>query len=339
MKRLEILFFMRGNKVDSMKATIYPLEFIPILKEKIWGGQKLNSILGKDLPQDNIGESWELSAVEGSESIISTGVYKGRSIVDLIKEFPEDILGKVVCRSFDTTFPLLFKFIDAKDDLSIQVHPNNELALERHGCLGKTEMWYIMQADSDAELVVGFNKDTNRQTYIDALEKKDLLPLLNEVKVEKGDVFFLETGTVHAIRAGVFLAEIQQSSDITYRVYDWNRKDKNGKSRDLHTDLALDAINYKASDAQVNYITIENQSNALVQSPFFTTNIIPLDGEMVVYHEGDCFKVYMCVEGDFKIKHQAETYYYKKGDTVLIPASMVDFKLIGKGSLLEIYIS
>lgn len=322
-----------------MKPTIYPLQFVPILKEKIWGGQKLNTILNKDLAQDNVGESWELSAVEGSESIISNGIYKGRSIVDLIKEFPEEILGKAVYFSFGTTFPLLFKFIDAKDDLSIQVHPNNKLALERHNCLGKTEMWYIMQADANAELVVGFNKDTDRQTYINALDKKDLLPLLNEVKVQKGDVFFLETGTVHAIRAGVFLAEIQQSSDITYRVYDWNRKDKDGNFRDLHTDLALDAINYQATNAKVNYVTIDNQRNALVKSPFFTTNIIPLDGEMAVYHVAEYFKVYMCVEGGFQIRYQFDTYEYTRGDTVLIPANMVDFKLIGKASLLEIYIS
>lgn len=339
MKPPEILFFMQGNKSDSMKATIYPLQFIPILKEKIWGGQKLNTLLNKNFTQDNIGESWELSAVEGSESIIANGVYQGRTIVDLLKEFPKEILGKAVYYSFGTTFPLLFKFIDAKDDLSIQVHPNNELALARHGCLGKTEMWYVMQADPNAELVVGFNKDTDKQTYINALEKKDLLPLLNEVKVQKSDVFFLETGTVHAIRAGVFLAEIQQSSDITYRVYDWNRKDADGKSRDLHTDLALDAINYKATDAKVSYVTIDNQRNTLVKSPFFTTNIIPLDGEMVVYHVGEYFKVYMCVDGHFQIKYQSDTYNYKKGDTVLIPANMVDFKLIGKGSLLEIYIS
>ena len=322
-----------------MIPTIYPLKFIPILKEKIWGGEKLRTILNKDLPQDNIGESWELSAVEGSESIIANGVYQGKSIVDLIQEFPLEILGSAICRNFGKKFPLLFKFIDAKEDLSIQVHPNNKLALERHGSLGKTEMWYIMNSDPNAELVVGFNKDTDKQTYIDALGKKDLLPLLNEVKVNKGDVFFLETGTIHAIRAGVFLAEIQQSSDITYRVYDWNRKDKDGIARELHTDLALDAINYKATDAKINYITIENQSNTLIQSPFFTTNIIPLDGEMVVYHEGECFKVYMCVDGSFEIRHKSDTYQYTCGDTVLIPAAMVDFKLIGKGSLLEIYIS
>ncbi|WP_318643211.1 type I phosphomannose isomerase catalytic subunit [Flavobacterium ardleyense] len=322
-----------------MKAKIYPLQFVPILKEKIWGGQKLNTLLNKGQEQDGVGESWELSAVEGSESIISNGVYKGRSIVNLINEFPKEILGSSVYYSFGTKFPLLFKFIDAKDDLSIQVHPNNKLALERHNCLGKTEMWYIMQADSNAELVVGFNKDTDRQTYISALENKDLLPLLNEVKVQKGDVFFLETGTVHAIRAGVFLAEIQQSSDITYRVYDWNRKDKDGQFRELHTDLALDAINYNASNAKVNYVTIDNQRNILVKSPFFTTNIIPLDGEMVVFHMGEYFKVYMCVEGDFQIRYQSDTYNYTKGDTVLIPANMVDFKLIGKASLLEIYIS
>ncbi len=330
---------MQGNKSDSMKAKIYPLQFVPILKEKIWGGQKLNTLLNKGQEQDGVGESWELSAVEGSESIISNGVYKGRSIVNLINEFPKEILGSSVYYSFGTKFPLLFKFIDAKDDLSIQVHPNNKLALERHNCLGKTEMWYIMQADSNAELVVGFNKDTDRQTYISALENKDLLPLLNEVKVQKGDVFFLETGTVHAIRAGVFLAEIQQSSDITYRVYDWNRKDKDGQFRELHTDLALDAINYNASNAKVNYVTIDNQRNILVKSPFFTTNIIPLDGEMVVFHMGEYFKVYMCVEGDFQIRYQSDTYNYTKGDTVLIPANMVDFKLIGKASLLEIYIS
>lgn len=322
-----------------MKAKIYPLQFVPILKEKIWGGQKLNTLLNKGQEQDGVGESWELSAVEGSESIISNGVYKGRSIVNLINEFPKEILGSSVYYSFGTKFPLLFKFIDAKDDLSIQVHPNNKLALERHNCLGKTEMWYIMQADSNAELVVGFNKDTDRQTYISALENKDLLPLLNEVKVQKGDVFFLETGTVHAIRAGVFLAEIQQSSDITYRVYDWNRKDKDGQFRELHTDLALDAINYNSSNAKVNYVTIDNQRNILVKSPFFTTNIIPLDGEMVVFHMGEYFKVYMCVEGDFQIRYQSDTYNYTKGDTVLIPANMVDFKLIGKASLLEIYIS
>ncbi len=322
-----------------MKATIYPLQFIPILKEKIWGGQKLKTILDKDFTQDNIGESWELSAVKGSESIISNGVYTGRTIVNLIKEFPKEILGCAVHTSFGVIFPLLFKFIDAKDDLSIQVHPNNKLALERHGCLGKTEMWYIMQADPGAELVVGFNKDTDQQTYINALERKDLLPLLNEVKVQKGDVFFLETGTVHAIRAGVFLAEIQQSSDITYRVYDWNRKDKSGEYRELHTDMALDAINYNATDAKINYITIDNQSNALSKNPFFVTNMIPLDGEMVVYHEGESFKVYMCVDGNFQIKHQSDTYDYIKGDTVLIPANMVDYKLMGKASLLEIYIS
>ena len=322
-----------------MKATIYPLQFIPILKEKIWGGQKLNTLLNKASTHGNIGESWELSAVEGSESIIANGVYKGQSIVDLIKQFPEEILGKSVYFSFGATFPLLFKFIDAKDDLSIQVHPDNKLSLSRHNCLGKTEMWYVMQADNSAELLIGFNKDTDRQTYINALEKKDLLPILNQVKVHKGDVFFLETGTVHAIRAGVFLAEIQQSSDITYRLYDWNRKDANGEYRDLHTDLALDAINYSKSDAKISYVTIDNQSNGLVKSPFFTTNIIPLDGEMVVYHERDCFKVYMCTEGNFQIKYQSDTYHYQKGDTVLVPADMVDFKLIGKGSLLEIYIS
>ena len=339
MKPPEILSFMQGNKSDSMKATIYPLQFVPILKEKIWGGQKLSTILHKDLAEDNVGESWELSAVEGSESIVSNGVYKGRSIVDLIKEFPKEILGKAIYFSFGTTFPLLFKFIDAKDDLSIQVHPDNELALKRHAGLGKTEMWYIMQADANAELVVGFNKDTDRQTYINALEKNELLPLLNEVKVQKGDVFYLKTGTVHAIRAGVFLAEIQQSSDITYRVYDWNRKDRNGKFRDLHTDLALDAIDYNATNAKINYVTIDNQRNVLVKSPFFTTNIIPLDGEMVVYHVGEFFKVYMCVDGNFQIRYQSDTYNYKKGDTVLIPANMIDFKLIGKASLLEIYIS
>ena len=322
-----------------MKATIYPLQFIPILKEKIWGGQKLNTLLNKASTQDNIGESWELSAVEGSESIIANGVYKGESIVDLIKQFPEAILGKSIYFSFGATFPLLFKFIDAKEDLSIQVHPDNKLSLARHNCLGKTEMWYVMQADNNAELLVGFNKKTDRQTYINALEKKDLIPLLNQVKVNKGDVFFLETGTVHAIRAGVFLAEIQQSSDITYRLYDWNRKDANGVYRDLHTALALDAINYSATDAKISYVTIDNQSNALVKSPFFTTNIIPLDGEMVVYHERDSFKVYMCVEGYFQIKYQCDTYHYQKGDTILIPADMVDFKLLGKGSLLEIYIS
>ncbi len=318
---------------------MYPLVFEPILKERIWGGNKLKSVLNKKSVNETTGESWELSAVSGDVSVVGNGFYKGMSLTSLLEQFPEEILGKEVYKRFGSEFPLLFKFLDAKEDLSIQVHPNDELAKQRHNSFGKTEMWYVMQADENAKLIIGFKNDSSKEEYLSHLENKKLVSILDEIPVKKGDVFFLETGTVHAIGAGTLIAEIQQTSDITYRLYDFERKDANGNLRELHVDLALDAINYKKTNARKEYSLKSNESVSIVDCPYFTTNVIVLEGEINKGNSGDSFLVYMCTEGSFSVNINEENFDFKKGDTVLIPASISDFQLVGKANLLEITIS
>lgn len=317
----------------------YPLQFEPILKERIWGGEKLKTILNKPISSKITGESWEISTVEGDVSVISNGDLAGKSLNDIINSNPEEVLGTEVYARFGKQFPLLFKYLDAREDLSIQVHPNDELAKKRHNSFGKTEMWYVMQADTDSKLIVGFKEDSNAAEYLENLKNKTLLSILDNVAVQVGDVFFLETGTVHAIGAGMVIAEIQQTSDITYRLYDFDRKDAAGNERELHVDLALDAINYNKIDTYKKYNKELNQSNVMVDCPYFTTNFLPLDGEVAVNKSGNSFTVYMCVEGDFELEFDGVKSKYIKGDTILIPAALKSFVLRGKGSLLEIYIS
>ncbi|MDI1318479.1 type I phosphomannose isomerase catalytic subunit [Flavobacterium sp.] len=318
---------------------LYPLQFKPILKERIWGGTKLKTHLNKPITTDITGESWEISVVENEVSIVANGFLKGRSLNDIIHEFPEAILGTKVFAQFGTQFPLLFKYLDAREDLSIQVHPNDELAMKRHNTFGKTEMWYVMQADANSKLIVGFKEKSTPEDYLKSVYKKTLLDILDIKKVKQGDVFFLETGTIHAIGSGIVIAEIQQTSDITYRIYDFDRVDAAGNKRELHVDLSVEAINYKTVDAQKNYTTVENSSNEVVNCKYFTTNFIPLDGAITVYKHGDSFTVYMCVDGSFELNVNDEKYTYTKGDTVLLPAFLSDFQLIGNASILEIYIS
>ncbi len=318
---------------------LYPLQFEPILKERIWGGTKLKDYLNKPITSNSNGESWEISTVENDVSVVSNGVYKGKSLNDLINEFPEAILGTTVYAKFGKQFPLLFKYLDARDDLSIQVHPNDKLAKERHNSFGKTEMWYVMQADENARLILGFKEKSSAEEYVKNLKNKTLLTILDTKTVKQGEVYFLETGTVHAIGAGTLIAEIQQNSDITYRLYDFDRVDANGNLRDLHIDLALEAINYETVEAQKDYLKKENVSNSLVDCRFFTTNIIPLNGEVKVNKSQNSFTVYMCVDGSFEMTINKETFQYCKGDTLLIPASLTDFQFNGQASILEIYIS
>jgi mannose-6-phosphate isomerase len=322
-----------------MKFESYPLQFDPILKERIWGGEKLKTVLNKPITSQITGESWELSTVEGDVSIVSNGVLKGKSLTELIENHPEEVLGTAVYKKFGKQFPLLFKYLDAKTDLSIQVHPNDELAKIRHNSFGKTEMWYIMQADENARIIVGFKEKSNAKEYVAHLENKTLLDLLEEVNVKTGDVFFLETGTVHAIGAGLVVAEIQQTSDITYRLYDFDRVDADGNLRELHIDLALDAINYDKVETHKIYAKETNKSNEMVNCPYFTTNYLPLDGTTKVSKTSASFTVYMCTEGAFQLEYNQITYNYKKGDTVLIPATLTNYNLTGTAILLEIYIS
>ena len=326
-----------SNKKSNMK--FYPLQFEPILKERIWGGEKLKTVLHKPITSNITGESWELSTVEGDVSIVANGDSKGKLLTEIINTFPDQILGTAVHARFGKQFPLLFKYLDARENLSIQVHPNDTLAKKRHNSFGKTEMWYIMQADDDARIIVGFKEDSNASEYLENLENKTLLSILDDVKVQSGDVFFLETGTVHAIGAGLLVAEIQQTSDITYRLYDFDRVDPNGNTRELHVDLALDAINYNKVETKKEYSKNINESNGIVDCPYFTTNFIPLDGEISVSKSGESFTVYMCIEGSFEIECNDSKLHYRKGDTVLIPAAMKAFILNGKASILEIYIS
>lgn len=321
-----------------MKFQTYPIQFHPIFKDRIWGGTKLKTILNKQLDSEITGESWEISTVKNDVSIVSNGIYKGKSLDEIIKNFPNEILGIEVHKNFGFEFPLLFKYLDAKKDLSIQVHPNDELAKKNHNSFGKTEMWYIMQADENARIIVGFKEKSSKKDYLQHLENKTLLDILDSKKVVKGDVFFLETGTIHAIGAGMVVAEIQQTSDITYRIYDFDRKDANGNERELHTNLALEAINFNKVDSQKKYSKVVNQSNETVNCKYFTTNIIPLDGKIVINKLFLTFTVYMCVNGSFEIDFNNQKYQYKKGDTILIPAEMNKFKLSGNASILEIYI-
>ena len=318
---------------------LYPLQFEPIFKERIWGGTKLKTYLNKPILSNTTGESWEISTVENEVSIVSNGNSKGKSLNNLIDEFPEQILGTKVYAQFGKQFPLLFKFIDARQDLSIQLHPNDELAKKRHNSFGKTEMWYVMQADENARLIVGFKEKSSPKEYLESIKNKSLLIILDTKKVQQGDVFFLETGTIHAIGAGIVIAEIQQTSDITYRVYDFDRVDAQGNQRELHLDLALDAINYDVTNAQIDYSKNKNKFNQIIDCEYFTTNSILLDSGLKIEKNKKSFTVYMCVDGDFELVYDNKLYKYTKGDTILLPAAVSKFQITGNASILEIYIS
>lgn len=302
---------------------LYPLKFHPILKEKLWGGSKLKQVLGKEISSDITGESWELSGVKGDVSIVSNGELKGTSLQELIKKYPDELLGKSIADRFGTEFPILIKFIDAQQDLSIQVHPNDELAKERHNSFGKTEMWYIMDADKDAELIIGFNKKVNKAQYAKSIEQNCVLDLLNYEKVNQGDAFFINAGKIHAIGAGVLLAEIQQTSDVTYRVFDFNRKDRDGNLRELHTDLALDALDYEAKDDfKIAYQQGKDKINAMVSCPYFTTNFLDLTKPLELdIAQRKSFSIYLCIQGNTTVTNDFGSVDLKMGETVLIPAA------------------
>lgn len=323
-----------------MSFKTYPIKFTPILKSKIWGGEKLKSILNKPSTANDIGESWEISGVDGDISVVSNGVYAGNDLNELLQTHGESILGPRLYEVFGHQFPLLIKFIDAKQDLSIQLHPNDELAAKRHNSFGKTEMWYVMQADKDANLIVGFNQSVNANTYLELLEQKSLIKILNFEPVSTGDTFFIEVGRVHAIGAGVMLAEIQQTSDITYRVYDWDRVDANGNERELHNDLAIDAIDFNMPDNfKVDYKSEPNTSNLMVSCPYFKTSVIPLSGELTKANTYNSFLIYMCVEGKASVSVDGETEQINAGETILVPAQASEVKLAGADAkLLEVFV-
>lgn len=323
-----------------MKNTLYPLKFRPILKDKIWGGTKLKTILQKESSLPNIGESWEISDVEGDTSIVSNGNLENQSLKQLLQLYKDELIGKKNYEKFGDKFPLLIKFIDAKEDLSIQLHPNDALAKVRHNSFGKTEMWYVMQADEDSNLIVDFNQKMTPELYLEHLEQKTLPQILNFDKVKAGDTYFIEVGRVHAIGAGVMLAEIQQTSDITYRIYDWDRTDDFGNERELHTDLAIDAIGFDMpNNFRVKYSKKPNQSNEMVSCPYFTTNYLKVDQEIQKENTHDSFVIYICVEGEAQIKTETYSEVIKKGETLLVPAAISSYQISANdATLLEVYL-
>jgi mannose-6-phosphate isomerase len=311
---------------------LYPLKFNPIYKERIWGGKKLETQFGKDLGgKENIGESWELSAVEDNISVVTNGLLAGNDLQELIEVYMGDLVGEKVFEKFGTEFPLLIKLIDANDDLSIQVHPNDEEAMKRHNAFGKTEMWIALDSSEKPRLISGFNQDTNKETFLKMLNENTVTQLFNYELVEEGDVFFVPAGRIHAICSGNLIAEIQQTSDITYRIYDYDRKDKNGNGRDLHLDLALDVIDYsKVKSPKTKYLTEQNIPVELVSCSYFTTNRLiltkPLGRD---YYSFDSFGIFICTEGICKVgKSRGQKEIMKKGDTILIPSSLSSIELI-----------
>ncbi|WP_179377344.1 type I phosphomannose isomerase catalytic subunit [Winogradskyella wichelsiae] len=323
-----------------MKNRLYPIKFQPILKDKIWGGQKLNKYFNKNSKSKNLGESWEISIVKNDISVVSNGELKGESLQELVDNYKSRLLGSKNWKHFGNKFPLLIKFIDAKRDLSIQLHPNDELARKRHNSFGKTEMWYVMQADVDANLIVGFNQKVNKEIYLKHLNEKSLTKILNFDKVKEGDTYFIEAGRIHAIGAGVLLAEIQQTSDVTYRVYDWDRVDDDGNERELHNDIAIDAFNFEMEDDfRIDYKIEKNTSNKMVECPFFTTNFIEVNSNLDIKNSNDSFMIYMCVDGEVEISTKDSVDHISKGETILIPAEVENFKLKSNyAKLLEVYI-
>ncbi|KAA1246919.1 type I phosphomannose isomerase catalytic subunit [Aquimarina sp. RZ0] len=316
---------------------LYPLKFSPLFKYRIWGGDKLKTFLQKEYEGEKIGESWEISDVKNDETLVSQGRLKGYTLKQLITEFKGDFLGNSVYETFGNEFPLLIKFIDANTPLSIQVHPSDELARKRHDSFGKNEMWYIMQADKNAKIIVGFDQEVNKEIYTNHLSNSSILNILNEEEVKSGDTFYIPTGRVHAIGSGILLAEIQQTSDITYRIYDYDRVDKvTGKKRELHTEMALDAIDYEVYDEyKTSYNQQENVSNDLVNSPYFRTNFIKINGGLLKdYSSLDSFVIYICVEGSLEIKANEEVYTLKIGETLLVPSIINKVELISKYSKL-----
>jgi mannose-6-phosphate isomerase len=323
--------------------SLYPLKFKPIFKDKIWGGDKIRTLFGKDFsPLPNCGESWELSGVDGNISVVQNGFLKGNTLEEIIEVYMGDLVGEKVFEKFGLQFPVLIKIIDSNQWLSIQVHPDDKLAMKRNKQNGKSEMWYVLQADKNVELISGFNQKVDKKKYLNHFNNGKLKELLNFEKVERGDVFNIPAGRIHALGPGVCLAEIQQTSDITYRIYDWDRLDKDGKSRELHVEQSLAAIDFEFYD---NYKTdgssITGTVKNLVNTQHFTTNIITIDKPIERdYFNLDSFVILLCTEGKFTILYKGGHESVAKGETVLIPAELHDLQFVpdSTATFLEVYI-
>lgn len=320
---------------------MYPLKFVPILKPTIWGGERISSFKNIESTVKNVGESWEISQLKSDISVVSEGELKGKSLVELIEIYQDQLLGKHVYQQYGMKFPLLIKLIDANDSLSIQVHPDDRLASARHNSMGKTEMWYVVDAEPGATLYSGFSQQITRDEYVECVQNNTITDVLQAHPVKKGDVFFLPAGRVHAIGKGIFIAEIQQNSDITYRIYDYDRRDKQGHPRELHTELAKDAINYTlCDDYKMAYEPVPNQEVKLVACNYFVTSLLKVNKKACIdVASRDSFISLMCMSGEANlIDDKQDRISIRQGETVLLPASLSEVQVEGQASFLLSYI-
>jgi len=324
-------------------SELYPIKFKPVYKEKVWGGERLNKIIGKKVNGNHIGESWELSGIAGSVSVVSNGFLTGNDLHEIIEVYMGDILGERVFEKFGNEFPLLLKFIDANQVLSVQVHPDDYMAMEKHESFGKSELWYIVDAAPDAYVYTGFNREVSKIRVAEHIKNNTIPEILNKEIAKNGDSFFIPAGRIHATGPGVLFAEIQQSSDITYRVYDWNRKGIDGKLRDLHINAALEAIDYKQPRNFRN--VYENKIEQPIEighcSYFVVNKLIVKQSYTAEYNGIDSFVAYMCLKGDaILLCDNGTKETICMGETVLIPAVIENVRIQCQNGveLLEIYI-
>ena len=316
-------------------------KFSPILKNTIWGGTKIAPFKNIHTQLRKIGESWEVSGVPGNETVVSEGPYAGRKLNDLVAELKEQLVGRANYERFGNEFPLLIKFIDARDDLSIQVHPTDEIAHRQGRERGKTEMWYLMPSEPDATLLCGLRKQITPEEYKQMVSEKTIVDAIARYPVKEGDCFFLPAGRIHAIGSGCFLAEIQQTSDVTYRIYDFDRHDDLGRPRELHTELAAESINYEVlPDYQTHYTPQKNQGVQLVECPYFTTSVYDLTEPMTIdYSELDSFVILIGLSGaGIVTEADGSRFVLRAGETVLLPATTTQLTVEGTVKFLETYV-
>ena len=340
----DVQMLAMGCVIESQRTKLYPMLFEPNLQTKVWGGEKLTA--WKQLPeQQHIGESWEVSAVEKAPSIIANGTWAGYALTEVIDKMPQAILGKEVAKKYQNQLPLLVKFIDSNDDLSVQVHPNDDMAKRLHNSMGKTEMWYVLSADPGACIYAGFQKALSPEEYTRRVADGTIMDTLAKHEIHAGDVFYIPSGRIHAIGKGVRLVEVQQSSDLTYRIYDYGRMDLDGQPRELHTEYAAQALDYKVyREYRSDYVDKIDTANACIDTEYFTVRVVsikePIRRNMIKY---DSFIIQTCTKGQCKIRirstHDETTL--QEGYSSLIPAAIADYDIIpvnGEVKVLESYI-
>lgn len=313
------------------------LAFTPYYKSVIWGGTKIAVLKGESNDMPDLGESWELSAVPGHESVVNAGPLAGQNVCQLIDRYGADLLGSRVIKQWGKSFPLLIKIIDARQNLSVQVHPDDELAAKRHNSRGKTEMWYVIDCEPDAHIYSGLCAPLSAESYVQRIADNSIMDVVACHKSAPGQFYYIPAGTIHAIGAGNLIAEIQETSDITYRVYDYDRRDAQGNPRQLHTKEAVDAIDYRfPNNVEPTARIMEGTTEAAVKCDFFTTDYVEIDGRREYDSDGSSFVILMVMDGEATVSIDGTDYKLTKGHTALVPAAVKHYALSGKATLLSV---